>query len=318
MKIFTVILGSILVVLSMTNTSFASDDFQIKPPALVSEMIGTNNKRLKLNLLGIDTANEQYIQSLILYFSVGIHTETNWFDRRLNWSSYSTEAILDTKMLAIRFQGNSSSTRSDNFELFDTRIDVYAYTGTADKESRLFRIGGGLSYFDCDSYKGQEFLDDQRFAAFANVVYNDVFIFTEIKLVMLIHDNFYNGGLFELKFFSPLADLGKYVGAELSPLIYTAWTLVLSVVYSEIGITGSFGLPGGNDGWGWFIKGRCIIPYMIFLQNFNEYKSERFLRAEQFEVYPRIELYWRYKDGIDNDFVAKGWEFGIKFTLLGF
>ncbi|MCK5344327.1 MAG: hypothetical protein KAR20_13025, partial [Candidatus Heimdallarchaeota archaeon] len=252
--------------------------------------------------------------------SLGVQSETTWFDRRLNWSSYSTEAIIDTKMFAVRFQGNSSSTGRENFELFDTRVDIYSYWSSADIESRLFRIGGGLSYFDCDPYQGQEIFDDQRFAAFANIVYNDKIISTEIKteikLVMLIHDNFYNGGLFELKFFRPLED--SDLGVELSPLLYTALSLLMSVAISEIGITGSFGLPGDNEGWGWFIKGRCIIPYKIFLHNYNEVKSENFLRAEQFEIYPRIELYWGYKGRIDNNFVVKGFEFGIKITVVGF
>ena len=129
MKFLAIILGSILVVLFMTNTSFASDDFQTRPPVFVYgerpknvDPVFAYGERPKNVDVEIQTDRIGYrYKSPFLYFSMGIQTESTWFDRRLNWTSYSTQLAVDTGHFGIKYQGSMSNVGREDFELFDSR-----------------------------------------------------------------------------------------------------------------------------------------------------------------------------------------------------
>ena len=317
MKIYSIVSGCIIFVLVMANISLASDDFQIRPPVFVLDKKDTKKKEVMKYFepeqtqpsIGPSlpsppyTPSNLFIRSPLFYFSLGIQTEATWFDRRLNWASYSTQLVVDTGKMGFRYQGSLSSAGRENFELFDSRLDIYAYWLPEEfeaSEAGFARVGGGLSYFDCDAYQGQEFLKDQRFAAFASIYY----IFVEFKFVMLIHDDFWNGGLVELKIFNPFLYLGLHA-PDTAPKTSWIFIAINAFLPYEFGFTGSFGLPEGGDGWGWFIKGRYVILGTVFQQ-------------KQGHLSVGAEIYWSYKNGIGNTRVSESVEFGIKFTMIGF
>ncbi|MCD4657462.1 MAG: hypothetical protein K8S87_07935 [Planctomycetes bacterium] len=312
MKIFTIVLGCILFVLFMANTSFASDDFQTRPPVFVYgerpknvDPVFAYGERPKNVDVEIQTDRIGYrYKSPFLYFSMGIQTESTWFDRRLNWTSYSTQLAVDTGHFGIKYQGSMSNVGREDFELFDSRLDVYGYwmlDAFDTQEFGLTRIGGGLSYFDCEPYQGQEFLNNQHYAAYVNVYY----IIAELKFVMMINDDVWNGGLVELKIFNPFLYFGFQIPDIIDSIFPFQELQINAVLPYEFGITGSFGLPNDADGWGWFVKGRYNFLYPVN-------------KEENGNLSVGAEIYWIYKDGIGNTQVSESVEFGIKFTMVGF
>ena len=303
MKIFTIVSGCVLFVLLTVNISYATDDFQTRPPVFVyGEQKKNVNGEIQTNSTGYSNLDRMF-KSPLFYFSMGIQSELTWFDRRLNWTSYSTQLAVDTGHFGIKYQGGMSNVDRDDFELFDSRLDVYGYwmlDAFDTQEFGLTRIGGGLSYFDCEPYQGQKFLNSQHYAAYVNLYY----IFAELKFVMLINEDVWNGGLVELKIFNPFLYFGFQV-PENSYNFFDLEPFINAILPYEFGITGSFGLPNDSDGWGWFVKGRYNFLFPVY-------------REENGKLSVGAEIYWCYKNGIGNTRVSESFEFGIKFTMVGF
>ena len=161
--------GCVLFVLVTVNISHATDDFQTRPPVFVyGERPKNVDVEIQTNRIGY-----RY-KSPFFYFSMGIQTESTWFDRRLNWTSYSTQLAVDTGHFGIKYQGSMSNVGREDFELFDSRLDIYGYwllDSFDTQEFGLTRIGGGLSYFDCEPYQGQEFLNNQHYGILKDISY---------------------------------------------------------------------------------------------------------------------------------------------------
>ncbi len=291
MKAALSILVILLLICFSAGSALASDDFQVQPPVFPRDL---QVEPSRYNVL--DEFKPLFVPPL-MYFTLAAQTERTWFDRRLAWDSYSAQFVIDTGMFGLKLQGAFSGAGPDEFSLVDARVDLYAYFP---EQFETFKIGGGFSFFDSKPYDGLEFLDEQHLAAFVDAQ----FLVFEAKLVMLINDDFYNGGLFELKLYNALRYSGLGYQNKLK-LGEGAKSVLFLVLPSEIGVTCAFGLPEGNDGWGWFVKNRYV--FMKFSAHENE--SHWGICGE---------FYWAYKGGIGNDRVSEGWEFGIKFTLIGF
>ncbi|MCD4657463.1 MAG: hypothetical protein K8S87_07940 [Planctomycetes bacterium] len=290
MKTFSIILIIFVSLCFSANQVLASDDFQVQPPVFprdLQEDESYSNRYKEFTPLFVPP---------LIYFTLAAQTERTWFDRRLAWDSYSAQFVFDTGMFGFKLQGAFSGAGPDDFSLVDARVDLYAYFP---EQFEAFKIGGGFSYFDSKPYVGQDFLENQHLAAFVNAQ----FLVFEAKFAMLINDEFYNGGLFELKLHNALrySGLGYQNKLKMDEITKSILYLVLP---SEICITSAFGLPAGNDGWGWFVKNRYV--FLKFSAHENE--SHWGICGE---------FYWAYKDGFSNDRVSEGWEFGIKFTLVG-
>ena len=310
MKLSPSLVGlSVLIIIILQSHIFATEDFQLRPPTLVYKVRPIEAEgEVQTKPNQFEMPPNMFARSFFspfIYYALGIQTESSWFDRRVNWASYSTEFVIDTGSFGFRYRSASAAAGRDSVEIIDTRLDLYGYY-LLDfynvPEFGLTRIGGGISYFDIDPYQGQEFLNHQKWAVFANIMY----LCAEVKFSMLINDDFYNGGLFEFKIFNPLLYLG-FQKPDMH-LLSNWWGGVLflnAIIPYEFGITGSFGLPNDADGWGWYVKSK----YSFIFQALNDEDGHLSLGAE---------IYWSYRDGFSNTEVSGGWEFGIKFVLVGF
>lgn len=245
-----------------------------------------------------------------MYITLAAQTERTWFDRRLAWDSYSAQFVYDTGMFAAKLQGAISATGPEDFTLVDSRIDIYGYYP---EQLETLSIGGGLSYFDCNPYTGFEFLDDIHLAAFVDVQY----LVFEAKFAMLIGDDFYNGGLFEIKLYNALL-YSAFEYQNRLKMDPASASILRFIMPSEIGLTSAFGLPGDNDGWGWFVKNRYVF-LRFSSESTTTYINNKDRLTEEQNIWGMcVETYWAYKGGISNNNVSQSWEFGIKITLVGF
>ena len=305
MKISSLTILVFMFVCWLSNTVTASDEYQVQPPVFPRDLQqdgSTFNRYAEFESM--------YFPPL-MYFTLSAQSERTWFDRRLAWDTYAAQLVVDSGMFGAKLQTAFSQAGFENFKLFDTRLDVYAYFP---EQLETLSVGGGLSIFNSVAYEGLEFLNDQHVAAFVDIQ----FVVVEAKFAMLFNDDFFNGALLEVKLYNALLYSALDYQKRLKMDPSTA-SIVRFVMPSEIGITSAFGLPEGYDALGWFVKNRYVFLRFTHIKttDFIDSKTDQLL--EKKSVWGICgETYWVYKGGIGNDRVVDGWEFGIKFTLVGF
>ena len=144
------------------------------------------------------------------YLSSGIKSEDRWFDRRLNWTNYDINLNFEYKYVGLTLKGAGSDVGRDEFEIFNSRATLYFFMGgrNSSQEMTGFRFGCGFTYFYSDPLQGQTFLENRRGAAFIDMYYEG----SELKFVALYDDeDFWGGGLIELKFEIPFFKKGNFI-----------------------------------------------------------------------------------------------------------
>ena len=159
-----------LVSLFMLQSIAFAGDFEVRPPTFIPKGKGKSKWYIeeikkRTNYKGPDYFEELVLDAPLYYFSLGYNTEDKFFDRRINWNSLEAIAHIEYLYVGARLQTAFSSAGRDSFEFYDFRSSVYGFVPL---EDNFARFGGGISYFNCDPYRGQKFFDDTKSALFIN------------------------------------------------------------------------------------------------------------------------------------------------------